>query len=182
MRNTTIAILMIFISASLFLIEIAEANDQEVYQVQKKLKELGYDPGSPDGIWGRKTTSALKSFQRDNGLPGTGLLDEQTRAKLFIKKAPSQLSFNGAIKRDDFLIVEALIAAGADVNAKNKFGEAPLHMAAVRGYQEIASLLIAQGANVNAKDERGLTPLHAAAWSGHKETVALLITNGSEIN
>ena len=87
---------MIFISASLFLIEIAEANDQNHYQVQKKLKELGYDPGFPDGIWGKKTTSALKSFQQDNGLSATGQLDEQTRAKLFIKNAPSQLSFNGA--------------------------------------------------------------------------------------
>ena len=80
---------MIIFSASLLLIEIAESEDHNVYQVQKKLKELGYDPGSADGIWGKKTTSAIKHFQRDNGLPVTGHLDEKTRAKLFIKKLPS---------------------------------------------------------------------------------------------
>jgi len=182
MRNITIVILMIIISASLFLIEIVESNDHDLYQAQKKLKELGYDPGSPDGIWGKKTTSAVKSFQRDNGLPDTGQLDEQSRAKLIIKKLPSQVSFIEAIKKDDIITVKALIVAGAHVNAKDISGEAPLHIAAVRGYQKITSLLIAEGADVNAKNGRELTPLHAAAWSGHKETVALLIAKGSGIN
>ena len=182
MIKITIAILVIIFSASLLPIGYAESSDDDVYQVQKKLKELGYDPGSADGIWGKKTASAVKSFQRDNGLPVTGQLDEQTRAKLIIKKPPSQVSFIEAIKRNDIITVKALIAAEADVNAKDKSGETPLHIAAVRGYQEITSLLIAEGADVNARDGRELTPLHAAAWSGHKETVSLLIAKGSEIN
>lgn len=182
MIKITTAILVILFSASLLAIEYAESKDQDVYEVQKKLEELGYDPGSTDGIWGKKTTSALKRFQRDNGLPETGQLDEQTRAKLISKKAPSQFSFNEAIKRDDYLTVEALIGAGSDVNAKDKSGETPLHLAAVRGYPDITSLLITEGANVNARDGRELTPLHAAAWGGHKETVALLIDKGAYIN
>ena len=84
---------MIIFSANLLLIEIAESNDHDLYQVQKRLKELGYDPGSPDGIWGKKTTTAVKSFQRDNGLPATEQLDKQTQAKLIIKKPPSQVFF-----------------------------------------------------------------------------------------
>lgn len=182
MIKITTAILVILFSASLLAIGYAESNDYDVYQVQRKLNGLGYDPGSMDGIWGKKTTSALKHFQQDNGLPATGQLDEQTRAKLMTKKAASQLSFLEAIKRDEFLSVEALIGAGADVNARDRSGESPLHLAAVRGYPEITLLLIAEGANVNARDERELTPLHAAAWGGHKETVALLIDKGSHIN
>ena len=173
---------ILVIIACLLFAETTESYDLKVYQMQKKLKELGYDPGSPDGIWGRNTTSALKSFQRDNGLPVTGKLDGHTRAKLMIKILPSQLSFSEAVKRDDIITVKSLIAAGTDVNAKDKLGETPLHMAAVRGHLEISSLLIVEGADVNARDERELTPLHAAAWSGHKETVVLLIAKGSHIN
>jgi ankyrin repeat protein len=181
MKNITTPILII-LCASLLMAEIAESNNHDVYQVQKKLKELGYDSGAPDGIWGKKTTSAIKRFQRDNGLPVTGYLDDQTRAKLIKKKRPSQVSFFEAIKKDDIITVKALVASGTDVNAKDKSGETPLHIAAVRGYQEITSLLIAEGADVNCRNARKLTPLHAAAWSGHKETVALLIDNDANIN
>jgi len=83
-----------YIFFSLLLIEIAELDDHNVCQVQKKnLKELGYDPGLAYGSWGKKTTSAVKSFQRDNGLPATEQLDKQTQAKLIIKKPPSQVFF-----------------------------------------------------------------------------------------
>lgn len=182
MKKMTAAISIIIFFAILLPIGYAESNNHEVYQVQIKLKELGYDPGASDGIWGKKTTSAIKRFQQDNGLPVTGHLDEKTRAKLIIKKRPSQVSFIEAIKRDDIITVKALIEAGADINAKDKSGETSLHIAAVRGYQEIASLLIVEGADVNSRNARKLTPLHAAAWSGHKETVALLIDNGANIN
>ena len=35
-----------------------------------------------DGIWGPKTSAALKSFQKDHGLPATGHLDNKTREAL----------------------------------------------------------------------------------------------------
>ena len=86
MIKIKIAILMIAFCSHLFLPVIAESNGHEVYQAQKKLQELGYDPGTMDGIWGKKTTSARKRFQRENGLPVTGQLDKRTRAELIPKK------------------------------------------------------------------------------------------------
>ena len=58
-------------------------------------------------------------------------------------------------------IAVLLIANGADVNAKNKYGDTPLHCAATK---EIAELLIANGADVNAKEVDDLTPLD---WAAH---------------
>lgn len=182
MRNISIAILMIIFSASLLQAAYAETGDDTVFQVQQKLGELGYDPGPADGVWGKKTSLAIERFQRDNGLPVTGKLDERTRAELLVKKPPSLESFIEAIKKNDMIIVKALIDAGADINAKDPYGETLLHIASVRGFQKIISLLIAEGADVNARDGRALTPLHAAAWGGHTETAALLIANGAEIN
>jgi cytohesin len=182
MRTLSITILMIILSVSLIQTISAESSHDDVHQVQKRLRELGYDPGPADGIWGKKTTLAVKLFQRDKGLPVTGKLDARTRAELMNKKPPSKRSFFEAVKRDDIIAVKALIAAGVDVNVSDKSGETPLHLSAVRGYYEITSLLIDEGANVNARDGRELTPLHAAAWGGHKDTAALLIANGAEVD
>ena len=55
--------------------------------------------------------------------------------------------------------VKQHLATGADVNAKNKVGQTPLHRAALYSQKEIVELLIAGGANVNAKDKEGDTPL-----------------------
>lgn len=65
-----------------------------VFKTQKKLQELGYNPGPLDGIWGKKTKSALKRFQHDNSLFMTGKLDSITKEKLSIislkKSVPKQ--------------------------------------------------------------------------------------------
>jgi peptidoglycan hydrolase-like protein with peptidoglycan-binding domain len=35
-----------------------------------------------DGVWGPETQAALRKYQQQSGLPATGQLDQQTRAKL----------------------------------------------------------------------------------------------------
>ena len=50
--------------------------------MQKRLAELGYQPGTADGKMGPRTVSALKKFQHDHHLPATGRLDAETVLKL----------------------------------------------------------------------------------------------------
>lgn len=47
--------------------------------------------------------------------------------------------------------VAALLASGADPNAKNEHGDTPLHRAAEKGLMEIVSALIEAGADPNCK-------------------------------
>ena len=75
-------------------------------------------------------------------------------------------------------IAELLLAKGADVNAKDKFGWTPLHEAAVGGHVALVELLLANKADVNAKDEKGWTPLKYAAGSNQKAVVELLKKHG----
>jgi len=46
------------------------------------MKAKGFDPGPIDGIMGPKTTSALKDFQKKEGLQMTGRLNAEKRAPL----------------------------------------------------------------------------------------------------
>ncbi|MGW6778648.1 peptidoglycan-binding domain-containing protein [Brucella pseudogrignonensis] len=52
-------------------------------EVQSELISRGFDPGSADGVWGRKSILALKKYQRENGLEEKGTIDKATLEKLF---------------------------------------------------------------------------------------------------
>ncbi|GAB3674741.1 N-acetylmuramoyl-L-alanine amidase [Saccharopolyspora tripterygii] len=45
----------------------------DVFALQERLLELGYDAGRPDGIFSAETEQALRSFQRDYGLTPDGI-------------------------------------------------------------------------------------------------------------
>ncbi|MEG1894168.1 MAG: peptidoglycan-binding protein [Clostridia bacterium] len=51
---------------------------ESVEILQNALKNAGYDPGSLDGLFGTKTQSALKAFQKTKNLPETGIADTNT--------------------------------------------------------------------------------------------------------
>jgi peptidoglycan hydrolase-like protein with peptidoglycan-binding domain len=47
--------------------------------LQTRLLQLGYTGvGTPDGTFGPATTTAVKQFQTDRGLPSTGTVDQAT--------------------------------------------------------------------------------------------------------
>jgi len=71
-----------FVLSTVVSIAPAARYDPEVYQTQKALKEMGYNPGKSNSLYDKSTESAVKKFQRDYGLPVTGKLDAQTREKL----------------------------------------------------------------------------------------------------
>src|SRR5215813_9364010 len=74
-------------------------------------------------------------------------------------------------------IVEALLAAGADVNAVNQnehWGTTPLHAAAHANQAQIAQLLIDHGANPKARDNEGRTPLFHTTFHKAKAVAKLL--------
>jgi len=59
---------------------------------QIALDRLGMSSGSIDGVPGSQTRAALRAFQAREGLPQTGSLDPNTRAKLALT-APAQVSY-----------------------------------------------------------------------------------------
>ena len=118
----------------------------------------------------RGDAAELKSLLRDHpqlaqerGTNGNSLLN---------------LAVSMAARRDagiGLACVEALLAAGADVNDPNDRGWTPLHQAAYSNQCAIAAALIRSGATPDAEAHgSGGTPLIAALFWGHREVADLL--------
>ena len=57
-------------------------SSEEVRHAQKKLNDLGYQTGQPDGVFGPRTQEALRNFQKAKNIAVTGQLDEKTTTAL----------------------------------------------------------------------------------------------------
>ncbi len=83
-----------------------------------------------------------------------------------------------AAGRGDTEKVRATLAAGADVEVRDKNGRTPLMLAAQRGDLEILRLVLAKGAKQDLRDKNGLTAYGLALLlpSGRREPVLALLT------
>jgi hypothetical protein len=81
-----------------------------------------------------------------------------------------------AARKSDAAAVKALLAKGADVNAKSPYGATPLFFACDRGSAEVVKILLDAGADVNIKDTfYKSTPMTWAIQHDHAEVVKLLV-------
>ena len=96
-------------------------------------------------------------------------------------------SLHNAVERNDINNVEKLLNEGEDINKIVNIrvfnsSTAPLHVAAEKGYYDIAELLIKRKAKINIQDNKLQTPLHLASRWGHYEIVQLLLDNNANKN
>lgn len=68
--------------------------------------------------------------------------------------------------RGDVFACQALVDAGAEINAIGDMGQTPLHVAISQGYVEIVELLLAAGAKTDIQSEFGETPAEKANKKG----------------
>jgi len=84
-----------------------------------------------------------------------------------------------AVEDGDELIVKALLATRASVDATYLFGETALFVAAQKGDESMVKLLLSRGATVNATNRHKVTPLSEAARKGHLAVVRALLSAGA---
>jgi hypothetical protein len=58
--------------------------------MQTKLTDYGYFKGRADGIYGPRVETALKTFQKDQKLPETGVADAPTIIRLLVELPPKK--------------------------------------------------------------------------------------------
>src|SRR5690606_13654268 len=94
----------------------------------------------------------------------------------------SDLPLLWAAYHSDVEMVKALLAAGADPDAANRFGMTPLMQASRYGDAEVIRALLDGGASLDVEHPEGVTPLMMAARSGSVPAVTLLLERGSDPN
>ena len=86
-----------------------------------------------------------------------------------------------AARAGDLKRIEALLAAGVQVDAPARYGQTALYFAAEKGHLAVAQRLVERGANVNVEDGFfGTSVLEAALQGGHVELARYLLAHGSE--
>lgn len=91
----------------------------DVITMQKRLKAWGYYKGSVDGIYGGSTFSAVRSFQRKNGLRADGVVGSRTWSALGLgtgTTAPAKTvakGVRGVTNKNDLHMIARLIHAEA---------------------------------------------------------------------
>ncbi len=81
-------------------------------------------------------------------------------------------------------VIDALLAAGADLEARSDRGYTPLQQATNGFYHQnpaVIDALLAAGADLEARDEGGRTPLHHAAFNRNSVAAAVLLAAGAAL-
>jgi ankyrin repeat protein len=86
-----------------------------------------------------------------------------------------------ATRENNLPEVSRLFRAGADVNAKDRYGDTPLHFACSFGHVQVVIALLDRGADTEVKDRHGWTPLHWASLYNHLAVVKALLSGGANI-
>ncbi|XP_042859998.1 tyrosine-protein kinase Shark-like isoform X3 [Penaeus japonicus] len=76
------------------------------------------------------------------------------------------------------IVAELLKSGYKKIDDKNYYGQTSLHIASMKGYEDITRLLLQAPANVEVRDEDGLTPLHLASRYNRPGIVRLLVEMG----
>ena len=192
------------IPAPAFGYDTGRPSPRAIREAQALLAGLGYAPGPADGLWGRRTGQAYRAFLRDAGLPAAEwLTPEALRAMRVIAKradvvadASTQLSasvapaaaaappdaLHRAAQAGDIAGLQAALAGGADVDARDRAGLTALMAAVGKGYPLLVELLLGAGADPDVRAPDGATALFMAAVHGHTGIIELLMAADADIS
>lgn len=115
-----------------------------------------------------------------------GCKDKPNTATTRNKRTETTTPLHAVVDNGSIEQAQSLIAGGANINAKDEYGQTPLHKTiGARGLENrtlLAELLLAHGANSNAKDELGNTPLYKTVKWSSVGVAEVLISTGADLN
>ena len=80
-----------------------------VRQLQTRLRSWGYYSGTIDGVYGAKTESAVRAFQKRNGLTADGIVGQKTAAALGLNLPSSTGGGSAASSNGNLYLLARLV-------------------------------------------------------------------------
>ena len=110
------------------------------------------------------------------------LLAAQPRVDVNQRSSDGTTALHWAVYNDDVPLVDRLLAAGADPNARNDYNATPLVEAAIVSNPAVIKRLLKAHADVESANADGQTALMVIARSNNVEAAKLLLKAGAKVN
>ncbi|MYD95036.1 MAG: SUMF1/EgtB/PvdO family nonheme iron enzyme [Chloroflexi bacterium] len=174
-------------------------------EAQLLLAALGYAPGPADGVWGTRSVQAYRAFLRDAGRPASDTLTpEMLQSMRNLANAPEVAralavpdipgpdaaaplepvrppdALHRAAQSGKLDALEAALASGVAVDARDARGWTALMYAANGGHPRLVAPLLEAGAGPDLRAPDGATALFIAALHGHAEVIGQLLEAGAD--
>ncbi|OCK98476.1 ankyrin [Cenococcum geophilum 1.58] len=104
------------------------------------------------------------------------------RAQIHLKDNTGSTPLHWAVYRNDFVSVQALLQAGADLNVIDNGGYTPLLLACRINALQCARVLLEAGADIHLYNRHGHCPVHEATLMGDAALLSLLLSYGADVN
>jgi hypothetical protein len=101
---------------------------------------------------------------------------------VYARNTAGETPLHSAVLGRQTMVMELLLALGADPNAADVVGRTPLHFGAGSNNAVLMQMLITAGASASPAEVAGETPLHVAARRFDGESLRVLIAAGADVN
>lgn len=152
----------------------------EVTRIQQRLEELGYYPGTVDGIYGTRTKNAVISFQRDYGLSDDGIAGPLTLEALGLTGGGGSGGGGyGGFSESDVQLLATIISAearGEPYQGQVAVGAVIMNRIAHPSFPNTLSGVIYQQGAFSCLNDGGVNaPVADSAYTAARESI-----NGSD--
>jgi len=143
---------------------------------------VAFGADTPSVASGNPPPALIAAVRSRDSAKALELLAAQPRVDVNERSADGTTALHWAIYNNDAALVDRLLAAGANPNARNDYNATPLVEAAVVGNPEVIGKLLTAHADVESANADGQTALMVIARSNNVEAAKRLLKAGANVN